>query len=659
VLARLAAVSLAFVFIWKHALFMNPPPLPRRRNVVIRLLAGLWATVNFTRNLILNLFFFGFLLLLLLSFLGAVASERLKPLQEHTTLVIAPQGRLVEQYSSDALSRALGEAMNDDSAREIQLRDVLRALEAARDESKIERVVLELDRLRPSGLASLREMAKAVQAVRASGKQVIAFSENMNQWQYLLAAQADEIWLDPMGGVLLEGLSRYRLYYRTALQDKLGVDVHLFKVGEYKSAAEPYVLDAASPEALQADLYWMSDLWQRYLADIAQARQLDVAQLINSIDTLPEGIAATHGDLAQFALQQGLIDELKTRSEAYARLTQLGVAETEKNNLRGFRHITLEDWLKQVDAQQSPFDSRPQVAVVVAEGEIAGGDQPVGKVGGQSTSALLHRARRDASVKAVVLRVNSPGGEVFASEQIRREVEAIQQAGKPVVVSMGDMAASGGYWISMNADRIYADASTITGSIGIFGLVPNVARSLDKIGVHADGVGTTRFAGAFDLTRPLDPNVGQVIQSVIDKGYADFIGRVAQARGRSVSATDAVARGRVWSGAQALERNLVDEMGGLTDALNEAARRAQLEEGNWQVRYIEKDGSTLERFMSRFAASSSGTWLLADAHWARALLAPRMSPLNPALDDLHFVENALTSRQGMPVKTLAYCFCGL
>jgi len=659
VLARLAAVSLAFVFIWKHALFMNPPPLPRRRNVVIRLLAGLWATVNFTRNLILNLFFFGFLLLLLLSFLGAVASERLKPLQEHTTLVIAPQGRLVEQYSSDALSRALGEAMNDDSAREIQLRDVLRALEAARDESKIERVVLELDRLRPSGLASLREMAKAVQAVRASGKQVIAFSENMNQWQYLLAAQADEIWLDPMGGVLLEGLSRYRLYYRTALQDKLGVDVHLFKVGEYKSAAEPYVLDAASPEALQADLYWMSDLWQRYLADIAQARQLDVAQLINSIDTLPEGIAATHGDLAQFALQQGLIDELKTRSEAYARLTQLGVAETEKNNLRGFRHITLEDWLKQVDAQQSPFDSRPQVAVVVAEGEIAGGDQPVGKVGGQSTSALLHRARKDASVKAVVLRVNSPGGEVFASEQIRREVEVIQQAGKPVVVSMGDMAASGGYWISMNADRIYADASTITGSIGIFGLVPNVARSLDKIGVHADGVGTTRFAGAFDLTRPLDPNVGQVIQSVIDKGYADFIGRVAQARGRSVSATDAVARGRVWSGAQALERNLVDEMGGLSDALNEAARRAQLEEGNWQVRYIEKDGSTLERFMSRFAASGSGTWLLADAHWARALLAPRMSPLNPALDDLHFVENALTSRQGMPVKTLAYCFCGL
>jgi len=638
---------------------MNPPPLPRQRNPVIRVLAGLWATINFTRNLLLNLFFFGFLFTLLLVILAAIAGggSSLKPLQERTTLLIAPQGRLVEQYSSDALSRALGEAMDDDSAREIQLRDLLRALEAAANENKIERVVLELDRLQPSGLASLREIAKAIQAVRAAGKPVIAFSENMGQWQYLLAAQADEVWLDPMGAVLLEGLSRYRLYFRTALQDKLGVDVHLFKVGEYKSAAEPYVLDAASPEALQADLYWMSDLWQRYLTDIAQARQLNAQQLAHSIDTLPEAVAATHGDLAQLALQQGLIDELKTRNEAYQLLAQRGIAEDiNKNNTRGFRHIGLDDWLKHLDAQASPFDSRSQIAVVVAEGEIAGGDQPLGKVGGQSTSALLSRARTDNAVKAVVLRVNSPGGEVFASEQIRREVQAIQQAGKPVVVSMGDMAASGGYWISMNADRIYADASTITGSIGIFGLMPNLARSLDKMGVHADGVGTTRFAGAFDLTRPLDPHVGQVIQSVIDKGYNDFINRVAQARGRSVSATDQVARGRVWSGAQAMEHHLVDEMGGLSEALNEAARLAQLEQGSWQVRYIEKDGSTLERFMSRFASSRSGIWLLADSHWIRS---QHLSSLNPALNELHFVENALKRPQGTPVKALAYCFCGL
>jgi len=640
---------------------MNPPPLPRRRNPVIRLLAGLWTTINFTRNLLLNLFFFGFLLVLLLVLLAVVAGggSSLKPLQARTTLVIAPQGRLVEQYSSDALSRALGEAMNDDSAREVQLRDVLRALEAASKESNIERIVLELDRLQPSGLASLREIAKAVQAVRTSGKPVIAFSENMGQWQYLLAAQADEVWLDPMGGVLLEGLSRYRLYYRTALQDKLGVDVHLFKVGEYKSAAEPYVLDAASPEALQADLYWMSDLWQRYLDDIAQARQLNAVQLAAQIDALPEGIAATRGDLAKLALQQGLVDELKTRAQAYELLAQRGVAETEQNNTRGFRHIGLDDWLKHLDNQQSVSDlsdSRPQVAVVVAEGEITAGDQPLGKIGGQSTSALLRQARTDANIKAIVLRVNSPGGEVFASEQIRREVEAIQQAGKPVVVSMGDMAASGGYWISMNADRIYADASTITGSIGIFGLMPNVARSLDKMGVHADGIGTTRFAGAFDFTRPLDPAVGQVIQSVIDKGYADFIGRVAQARGRSVSATDHVARGRVWSGAQAMQHHLVDEMGGLNEALAEAARLAQLEPEKWQVRYIEKEGSPLERFMGHFATSRSGMWLLADSHWARAQY---LSRFHPALDELHFVENALNPRQGgVPVKALAYCFCG-
>jgi protease-4 len=321
----------------------------------------------------------------------------------------------------------------------------------------------------------------------------VAFSENMSQSQYLLAAQADEVYLDPMGSLLLEGLGRYRQYFRTGLQEKLGVDVHLFMVGEYKSAAEPYVLDAASPQAKEADLFWMSDVWQRYLADIAKARKLDPAQLAAGIDTLPEGIAAVEGDLARFALQQKLVDGLKTREEVDALLAERGAADSDAEG--GFRQIGLSDYLTQVDARRSPVDSRPQVAVVVAEGEIAGGDLPAGRIGGVSTSALLREARDDDDVKAVVLRVDSPGGEVFASEQIRREVEALKAAGKPVVVSMGDMAASGGYWISMNADRIYADESTITGSIGIFGMIPNFARSLDKIGVHTDGVGTTRLVG--------------------------------------------------------------------------------------------------------------------------------------------------------------------
>ncbi|MCG8277975.1 signal peptide peptidase SppA [Stenotrophomonas sp. NLF4-10] len=635
---------------------MNPPPVPRR-NPVARFFVGLWDVMNFTRRLILNLLFFGLLFLMLIVLLVAMGkgASSVKVLQDRTALVIAPEGRLVEQYSTDPVSRALAKAMGERNAGEIQLRDLIRAIEAARDDKKIERVVLNLDRLQPSGFASMREVAGALQDLRAAGKQVVAFSENMGQSQYLLAAQADEVYLDPMGGLLLEGLGRYRQYFRTGLQEKLGVDVHLFKVGEYKSAAEPYVLDAASPQAKEADLFWMNDVWQRYLGDIARARKLDAAQLAAGIDTLPEGVAAAGGDLARFALQQKLVDGLKTREEVDALLTERGVADGDADG--GYRQIALGDYLTQLDARRSPLDKRPQVAVVVAEGEIAGGDLPAGRVGGISTSALLRDARDDDDVKAVVLRVDSPGGEVFASEQIRREVEALKAAGKPVVVSMGDLAASGGYWISMNADRIYADESTITGSIGIFGMIPNFARSLDKIGVHTDGVGTTRFAGAFDVTRPMDPAVGRVIQSVIDKGYADFTGKVAQARDRSVEAIDEVARGRVWSGAQAKERGLVDEFGGLKAAVADAASRAKLgEEGKYRVRYIEKAATPFAQFMTGFAGSRMGAWMLSDSGMARMLLARTM----PEMDaQLRFVEDAVKDRNGAPVKALAYCFCGL
>ena len=630
---------------------------PVRRNPVASFFIGLWDVMNFTRRLILNLVFFGLLLLVLALFVVAMGkgASAGKSLQDRTTLVIAPEGKLVEQYSADPVSRALTKAVGDSGADEVQLRDLIRAIEAARDDKKIERVVLQLDKLQPSGFASMREVVAALQDLRASGKQVVAFSENMSQSQYLLAAQANEVYLDPMGGVVLEGLGRYRQYFRAGLQDKLGVDVHLFKVGEYKSAAEPYVLDAASAQAKEADLFWMNDVWQRYLGDIAKARKLDAAQLAAGIDTMPEGIAAAGGDLAKFALQQKLVDGLKTREEVEDLLADRGVADEDADG--GFRSVNLDAYLSLLDGRRSPVDSRPQVAVIVAAGEIAGGDLPAGRVGGVSTSALLREARDDKDVKAVVLRVDSPGGEVFASEQIRREVVALKAAGKPVVVSMGDLAASGGYWISMNADRIYADPSTITGSIGIFGMIPNVARSLDKIGVHTDGVGTTRFAGAFDITRPMDPAVGQVIQSVINKGYADFTGKVADARHKPVEAVDEVARGRVWSGAQAKERGLVDDFGGLKTAVADAAKRAKLGDAEkFRVRYIEKAATPFAQFLSGFAGSHAGAWMLGESGMARLMLARSM----PELDtQLRFVEDAARDPRGSaPVKALAYCFCG-
>ncbi|MFG3448469.1 signal peptide peptidase SppA [Stenotrophomonas sp. NPDC047960] len=630
---------------------------PVRRNPVASFFIGLWDVMNFTRRLILNLLFFGLLLLILVLFVFAMGkgASSGRTLQDRTTLVIAPEGRLVEQFSADPVSRALAKAIGDNSAEEVQLRDLVRALDAAREDKKIERVVLQLDKLQPSGFASMREVAASLQELRASGKDIVAYSDNMSQWQYLLAAQAKEIYLDPMGGVVLEGLGRYRQYFRTGLQDKLGVDVHLFKVGEYKSAAEPYVLDAASPQAKEADLFWMNDVWQRYLADIATARKLDAAQLAAGIDTMPEGIAAAGGDLAKFALQQKLVDGLKTREEVEDLLADRGVADEDADG--GFRSINLDEYLAQLDIRRSPVDSRPQVAVVVASGEIAGGDLPAGRVGGESTSALLREARDDDNVKAVVLRVDSPGGEVFASEQIRREVVALKAAGKPVVVSMGDLAASGGYWISMNADRIYADPSTITGSIGIFGMIPNLSRSLDKIGVHTDGVGTTRFAGAFDITRPMDPAVGQVIQSVINKGYADFTGKVADARSKPVEAVDEVARGRVWSGAQAKERGLVDAFGGLKAAIADASNRAKLGgPDKVRVRYIEKPATPFAQFLSGFAGTHAGAWMLGESGVARMMLARAM----PEVDtQLRFVEDAARDPRGSaPVKALAYCFCG-
>jgi protease-4 len=623
---------------------------PRRRGPIARFFKGLWDAMNFTRRLVFNLVFFG----LLLVFIGLLAAgDGARPLPNRTTLVIAPEGRLVEQYSTDPASRALARMFGDDGAREVQLRDVLRAIDSAKDDKRIERVMLRVDRMSFSGYASIREVADALAKLRASGKQVVAFGESFDQNQYLLAAQADEIYLDPMGGLILEGLGRYRQYYREGLQDKLGVDVHLFRVGEYKSAAEPYILDAASPEAKQADLFWMNDIWQRYLGDIAKARKLTPQQLAAGIDTLPEGIEAAGGDLAQYALRQKLVDGLKTEEQVDDLLAERGVADDDAED--GFREVSLDGYLKHIDRGLAAVDERPEVAVVVAVGEIVGGEQPPGTIGGESTAEVLRAARDDDAVKAVVLRVNSPGGEVYASEQIRREVAALKEAGKPVVVSMGDLAASGGYWISMNADRIYANPSTITGSIGIFGLIPTFPRTLDKIGVHTDGVGTTAFAGAFDVTRPLDPRVGEVIQAVIDKGYRDFTTRVAKARGREVGEIDAVGRGRVWSGAQAQERGLVDAFGGIEDAVADAASRAKLgKKGDYQVRYLERGATPFERYYARFAESRAGGALLRNSDFAHALLA---RALPRTAQDLRFLDAALKPGNGAPVKALAYCFC--
>ena len=563
-----------------------PPPPPPRRNGFWAFLRALGRLINGFRLVIINLVFFGLLFMLLLMLTAGVD----RTVQDDSVLVIKPQGQLVEQYSIDPLQRALA-GLAGDEPKQVQVRDLVGAIDAAAKDKRISRILLLPDELQGGGFAALREVGAALERFRAAGKPVVAWAVNLDQGQYYLAAHADRLLVDPQGGVLITGLANYRLFYKDLL-DKLGVDVHLFRVGEFKSAAEPYILDHASAEAKQADSYWMGGLWDGYLAEVAAMRRLDPAALRDDIDNLPQHIAGTQGNLAQLALNQHLVDGLVTRAELIAMMRKEGVPADRKGH--SFRQVELSRYAASVPRDGDAF--APGVAIVVAEGEIAGGKRAAGSIGGESTAALIRSAREDRKTKALVLRVNSPGGEVYAAEQIRREIELTRSAGIPVVVSMGNVAASGGYWIAMNANRIFAEPNTITGSIGIFGMYYTVPNTLAKLGVRSDGVGTGPMAGAFDISRPLDPKVGAVIQAIIDKGYRDFVGNVAKARGKSYEAVDAIAQGRVWTGQQALERGLVDQLGGLQAAVADAASLAKLGKG-YPVRYVEAPLGGFERFL--------------------------------------------------------------
>ena len=578
---------------------MTPPPPFRRRRGFGAFLATLGRGINVVRLVIINLVFFGVLFVLLLLVTAGIAGSRMqRSVEDHSVLVLKLDGQLVEQYSIDPMQRTLARLSGEDP-KQVQLRDLVGAIDAAATDPRITRILLLPDGLQGGGFAALREVGAALDRFRAAGKPVIAWAVNLDQGQYYLAAHADRLLVDPQGGVMLTGLANYRLFYKDLL-DKLGVDVHLFRVGEFKSAAEPYILDHASVESKEADSYWMNGLWDRYLDEVAALRKIAPATLRDDIDQLPQHIAGTQGDLAQLALNQHLVDGTATRAELIAMLRKQGVPADKKGH--GFREVSLSHYAA---AQPDREDARaPGVTVVVAEGEITGGKQSPGSIGGESTAALVRAAREDKKTRALVLRVNSPGGEVYAAEQIRREVALTRAAGIPVVVSMGNVAASGGYWISMNANRIFAEPNTITGSIGIFGLFYTVPGTLAKLGVQSDGVATGPMAGAFDITRPLDPNVGAVIQAIINKGYRDFVGNVATARGQSYAAIDAIAQGRVWTGEQALKRGLVDQLGGLQDAIADAATRAKLGK-DYGVRYQETPLGGIERFMLGFGQNAT------------------------------------------------------
>ena len=624
---------------------MTPPLPPPRRNGFWAFLCTLGHGINVVRLVILNLVFFSLLFVLLLLLTAGMAGSRMqRTLQNDSVLVIKPQGQLVEQYSIDPLQRAMA-SLSGDEPKQVQLRDLVRAIDAAANDKQITRILLLPGDLQGGGFAALREVGAALDRFRAAGKPVIVWAANLDQGQYYLAAHADRLLVDPQGGVMITGLANYRLFYKDLL-DKLGVDVHLFRVGEFKSAAEPYILEHASPEAKEADSYWMGGLWDSYLTETAKLRKLDPAALRADIDNLPQTIASTQGDLAQLALNEHLVDGLATTADLVTMMRKEGVPADEKGH--SFRQVDLTRYVASIPSDGKLF--APGVAIVVAEGEIASGKQSPGSIGGESTAALIRAAREDRKTKALVLRVNSPGGEVYAAEQIRREVELTREAGIPVVVSMGDVAASGGYWISMNANSIFAEPNTITGSIGIFGMYYSVPNTLAKFGIQSDGVGTGPMAGAFDITRPLDPKVGAVIQTIINKGYRDFVGNVAKARGKNFDAINAIAQGRVWTGQQARDRGLVDQLGGLGDAVAAAANLAKLGK-DYPVRYQEAPLGGFARFLVGLNQSASvqvmHSWGIRLPSWFAQL--PALAP------ELQLLRNA---KAGTP-NIYADCLCSL
>jgi protease-4 len=605
-----------------------------------RTFGGFLRVVDATRRLVLNLLF---VLIVVVVALALFSSSRLH-LADNTALVISLRGDLVEQYSGSAREAALTEVLGG-VERETQLRDVVAVLDAAARDPKVVRVVLILDDLGGAGMAKLNEVAAALDRFRSAGKQIVAWGAQMTQAQYYLAAHADQLYLHPNGAVLLTGLGGYRNYYRDAL-DRLGVTVNVFRVGKFKSFVEPFVNNAPSREASEADAFWLKDAWDSYTHEVEQSRKLAPGAIGRMLDELPVRLASAGGDLAKLALTEKLVDALMTRDELRALLTKLGAEDAQHKT---FRQVSFQEYR---NALPDSGDRTSQVAVVVAQGDIIDGEAPQGVVGGRSTAELIRHARDDDTVKALVLRVDSPGGSAFGAELIRRELEVTRKAGKPVIVSMSDVAASGGYWVSTSADEVLADPATITGSIGVFGLVPTFDKTLDKLGVHTGGVTTTWLAGGPDLRRPLDPRYGQVIQASVGHIYQEFLARTAASRHSTAEQIEEVAQGRVWTGRQAHERRLVDGFGGLVAAIHDAAQHAKLGPG-FHTTYIELEPSGINRLLDILAERVGRAALRVAGPLSSEVLLGAKAPAKVG----GYLERLLSEKTAISPEILAHCLC--
>ncbi|MEP1446368.1 MAG: signal peptide peptidase SppA [Paraglaciecola sp.] len=562
------------------------------------LFIGLWNALNFSRKLFFNIIF----IVIFVAFISVFFKDNNKiSVPSNSALVLKLVGNLViEKEGVDPFTEFMQEAFEqEDDNPEVLLQDVLLTIENAKQDRRIKALVLDLHGLGSAGLDKLEQIAVALEDFKASEKPIYAIGDYFSQNQYYLASRADHLYLNPMGFMMFEGYGRFGMYFKSAIE-KMKAETHVFKVGTYKSAVEPYIRDDMSDAAKEANKAWLTAMWTQYKTSVAAARGLDVDNFDEKLDVFLQKFEQSGGDFAQYALDFGWVDALKTREQALQEVVAV-VGKDESG--KGFNAISFKSYLNIIKpVLPNLTNNLDKVAIVVAKGTILNGTKKPGQIGGDSTAELLRKARYDKSVKSVVLYVDSPGGSAFASEIIRQEVENLQAVGKPVVAVMSTYAASGGYWISAGADKILAAPSTITGSIGIFGMFLTFENTLDYLGVHTDGVGTTEFAG-MGITKSLDPKVAAIMQRGIEHGYDQFISLVADKREMSKEQVDEIAQGRVWIGDTALELGLVDELGYLEDGVKAAAELANLEA--YDTQYIQRTLSKNELFWKELFQSAS------------------------------------------------------
>lgn len=528
-------------------------------------------------------------------FLFAIVSNQKEISVTSSALLIEIKGGLVEKIPS---AETLGDFISDISEKgeQFSVDDIVKSIKIAKTDENILGIVLKLDDFGSTGLTKMRIIAKEIDDFKTSGKPVIAISDGYTQEQYYLASSANKIYMNSMGYVSLYGFGHYRTFFKDAI-DKLGINVHIFRVGTFKAALEPFFRNDMSKEAKEADLAWLTELWQVYKDDIRKRRSdIKIDDIDNYINNTDKELAKFSGDPAKMALSAGLVDAAYTRDELNVTLIKLfGLKEGKK---KSYNHIKLGQYIKNNHTPVFPWEEKEnKIGVVYAQGMIMDGEQSEHDSGGDTISAIIRKARFDEKIKALVLRIDSGGGSVFASEIIRKEVELFKLTGRPVIASFSSVAASGGYWIATPADEIWASETTITGSIGIFGAFPTFEKLSNHLGVYSDGVGTTEIANGLDLLSPINSIVKNSMQSMIEHGYDEFLTIVAKSRKMTKEEVDKIAQGRVWTGSMAKQLGLVDQLGDLNDAILAAAKRANITD--YAVVTIEKDRSEQAEFFKK------------------------------------------------------------